>query len=88
MSGGRGPPWSGPGRWAVLSATVSAAPLPPDGPGDLPPRVTVAIAASIATIAGEPVDEAQPPARRAATVIRAIQAHEVDRTRRAPTGEG
>jgi hypothetical protein len=54
---------------------VSAAPLPPDGPGDLPPRVAVAIAASVAAIAGEPVDETEPSAHRAATVIRAIQAH-------------
>jgi len=67
---------------------VSAAPLPPDGPGDLPPRVTVAIAASIAALTGEPVDETQPPAHRAATVIRAIQAHQVDRPHRAPTAEG
>ena len=57
---------------------MSAAALPPDGPGDLPPRVAVAIAASIAAMAGEPVDETQPSARRAATVIRAIQAHEVE----------
>lgn len=76
------PASSGPGRRAVLSTTVSAAPPPPDAPGNLSPRVTAAIAASVAAITGEPVDDATPAARRAATVIRAIQAHRLPTTER------
>lgn len=54
---------------------MPAAPPPPAATGDLPPRVAAAIAASVAAIAGRPVDEADPAAHRAVTVIRAIQAH-------------
>ncbi|HEX7135675.1 MAG TPA: hypothetical protein VF228_24065 [Iamia sp.] len=44
----------------------------------LPPRVTAAIAASVAAIAGDPVAEDDPAAHRAAVVIRAIQAHRAE----------
>lgn len=47
-------------------------PVPPD-PAALTPREATAIAAALAVIDGRPVDEADPAARRAATVIRAIQ---------------
>lgn len=42
-------------------------------PADLPPRVTTAIEAAVAAVAGRPVAEDDPAAHRAAVVIRAIQ---------------
>jgi predicted DNA-binding transcriptional regulator YafY len=47
-------------------------PAAPD-PAAPTPRETAAIAAALAAIDGRPVDEADPAARRAAAVIRAIQ---------------
>jgi hypothetical protein len=47
-------------------------PAAPD-PAALPHREAAAITAALAVIDGRPVDETDPAARRAATVIRAIQ---------------
>ncbi len=51
----------------------------------LPPAASAAIEASLAAVAGEPVAEDDPAARRAAVVIRAIQAHRPTAPGRAPT---
>ncbi|QYG93715.1 hypothetical protein HC251_15640 [Iamia sp. SCSIO 61187] len=65
-----------------------AVPPPAAADGGAPgARADVAIAAALAAIDGGPVDDSR-PARRAATVIRAIQAHRPTGPSAAEHGQG